>query len=167
MELGLGLSIRFLHPWTVHVLVHRCSLPSRLFLLSLAGVGRWRGRANVLWCPSHLWDETRVTGEMQSVCPVPSLPGLRWGFGCWRRLLGHQWDQEHDTVPEEGTRCSGKVSLRWCVFAGRVCCQDEKGSRGISMCKTDRREHIMFRDLEVVLGVPGLPIQCRGRGRLG
>lgn len=54
----------------------------------------------MVWCPYHLWDGTRAMGEIQSVCPMLPLPGLRRGFGCWRGPLGHQWDQEHGTVPD-------------------------------------------------------------------
>lgn len=57
----------------------------------------------MVWCPSHLWDKNRAMREIQSVCPMPPLPRVRWGFGCWRGPLGHQWDPEHGTVPEECT----------------------------------------------------------------
>lgn len=87
--------------------------------------GPMGGLVNAVWCPSHLWDKSRARGAIHSVCPLPPLPGVRWGFACWRGPLGHWWHPQHGILPEECTRGLGKASAKRQDLAGGTTLQSQ------------------------------------------
>lgn len=71
--------------------------------------------------------------------------------------LGHQRGQELGTVSEECTGCWGRASLRRQGLAGtQFAAVSMRSILEGSVCgrHRDRRDHVMFRDLEVIQGVP-------------